>query len=96
MHEIPIKQAKAILKRTLKGTTNQRIYLLTKKKDRSLTVEAGDETLILIERGYVDAKQTYCLAGGKAKHAVTSAFKREFPRSHQVYLSQTKENEDAS
>ncbi|WP_283621126.1 hypothetical protein [Limosilactobacillus avium] len=92
MREIPIKQAKAILKRALKGTANQRICLLTKKKDRSLTVETGDKALVLIERGYVDSEQTYCLAGGKAKHAVTAAFKREFPRSHQVYLSQTKED----
>lgn len=70
MREIPIKQAKAILKRALKGIANQRICLLTKKKDRSLTVETGDETLALIEQGYVDDKRTYRLTGGEAKHAV--------------------------
>ncbi|MFQ9706322.1 MAG: hypothetical protein ACLRX6_04420 [Limosilactobacillus pontis] len=87
MREIPIKQAKAILKRALKGTTVQRICLLTKKKDRSLTIETRDGTLTLIEQGYVVATQIYRLPGGKAKHAVTTAFKREFPRSHRVYLS---------
>ncbi|HJA27519.1 MAG TPA: hypothetical protein H9720_04210 [Candidatus Limosilactobacillus intestinigallinarum] len=92
MREIPIKQAKAILKRALKGTVNQRICLLTKKKDRSLTIETGDDTLNLTEQGYVDATRTYRLADGEGKHAVTMAFKREFPRSHQVYLSQTKEH----
>ncbi|KRM27147.1 MULTISPECIES: hypothetical protein [Limosilactobacillus] len=92
MREIPIKQAKAILKRALKGTANQRICLLTKKKDRSLTMAIGDEALALIEQGYIDDKKSYRLAGGEAKHAVTAAFKREFPRSHQVYLSQTKED----
>lgn len=95
MREIPIKQAKAILKRALKGTVNQRIRLLTKKKDRALMVETLDGTLILTEQGYADATRTYSLADGGAKHAVTTAFKREFPRSHQVYLSQTKEDRNA-
>lgn len=92
MREIPIKQAKSILKRALKGTVNQRICLLTKKMDRSLTIEIGDGTLALIEQGYVDATRTYRLADGDTKHAVVAAFKREFPRSHQVYLSQVKED----
>ena len=94
MREIPIKQAQAVLKRVVKETANQRTRLLTKKKDRSLIVATGDGTLTLVEQGYVNARQTYHLAGRAAKHAVTTAFKREFPRSHRVYLSQTKEGHD--
>lgn len=91
MREIPIKQAKAILKRILKGRDQQKIILLTKKKDRSLVVEVQDGGLTLTEQGYLDTTRTYHLAGGEAKHAVITAFKREFPRSHQVYLEQIKE-----
>lgn len=49
MREIPIKQARAILKQALKGRTNQKVILLTKKKDRSLTVAIRDEELKLTE-----------------------------------------------
>lgn len=91
MREIPIKQAKSILKRTLKGKANQKVVLFTKKKDRSLTVETRENNLILTEQGYVDATNTYQLNDGKAKHKLTTAFKREFPRSHQLYINQVNE-----
>ncbi len=91
MREIPIKQAKSILKRVLKGKTNQKVVLFTKKKDRSLTVEMRENDLILTEQGYIDATTTYQLSAGKAKHELTTAFKREFPRSHQLYINQVNE-----
>lgn len=91
MREIPIKQAKSILKRALKGKANQKVVLFTKKKDRSLTVKTRENNLILTEQGYVDATNTYQLNDGKAKHELTTAFKREFPRSHQLYINQVKE-----
>lgn len=91
MREIPIKQARAILKQALKGRINQRVVLFTKKKDRSLTVVIKDEKMTLIEQGYIDETRVYRLGDSQAKHELTSAFKREFPRSHQLYMSQVKE-----
>lgn len=88
MREIPVKQAKAILKRLLKGKADQQIVLFTKKKDRSLTVEVQNEELVLTEQGYRNGTSTYQLSDGRAKHELVSAFKREFPRSHQLYLNQ--------
>ena len=91
MREIPIKQARAILKQALKGRINQRVVLFTKKKDRSLTVVIKDEKMTSIEQGYIDETRVYRLGDSQAKHELTSAFKREFPRSHQLYMSQVKE-----
>ena len=91
MREIPIKQAREILKQALKGQGNQRVALFTKKKDRSLTVVIQDEKLTLIEQGYIDGTRVYRLGDSQSKHELTSAFKREFPRSHQLYMSQVKE-----
>lgn len=91
MREIPIKQARAILKQALKGRINQRVALFTKKKDRSLTVVIKDEKLTLIEQGYIDETRVYRLGDSQAKHELTNAFKREFPWSHQLYMSQVKE-----
>lgn len=91
MREIPIKQARAILKQALKGRINQRVVLFTKKKDRSLTVVIKDEKMTLIEQGYIDETRVYRLGDSQAKYELTSAFKREFPRSHQLYMSQVKE-----
>ena len=90
MREIPIKQARAILKQVLKGRANQRVALFTKKKDRSLTVAIQDGELKLTEQGYVNITRTYQLSDSQAKHELTGAFKREFPRSHQLYMSQVK------
>lgn len=89
MREIPIKQAHALLKKFIKGKTTQtQLQLLTKKKDRSLSVKADNDELTLIEQGYVNKTINYSLSNGKAKHALMTAFKREFPRSHQLYLNQ--------
>ncbi|WP_251576433.1 hypothetical protein [Limosilactobacillus agrestimuris] len=88
MREIPIKQAHAILKRFLKGNGTQQIQLLTKKKDRSLSVKTNNDELTLIEQGYVNKVTNYSLNNGEAKHGLMTAFKREFPRSHQLYLNQ--------
>lgn len=81
-------RSRAILKRLLKGKTNQKVVLLTKKKDRSLTLETQDGALTLIEQGYLDTTWTRQLTGGAAKHELGAAFKREFPRSHQLYIRQ--------
>lgn len=86
MRQIPINQAKSLLKQVLKEKNNQRVNLLTNKKDRSLTITIKDGEVTLIEQGYINATSTY-LINGDAKHELTKAFKREFPRSHQLYVS---------
>lgn len=91
MREIPIKQAQSILKRLLKGKNDQRVTMLTKKKDRSLTIAVQGDQVTLVEQGYRDGTDTYLARSSQAKHALATAFKREFPRSHQVYLNQVKE-----
>lgn len=90
MREIPLKQAKSILKQAMKGKANQRIAMFTKKKDRSLVVVVQDGELALTEQGYQDGTSVYQLGDGKAKHELVAAFKREFPRSHQLYINQVK------
>lgn len=91
MREIPLKQAKSILKRAIKGKTDQQLTLFTKKKDRSLTIKVQDGELILKEQGYRNDINTYQLGDGEAKHELVTAFKREFPRSHQLYINQVRE-----
>ncbi|MEK1418744.1 hypothetical protein HCZ06_05535 [Limosilactobacillus fermentum] len=58
-----------------------KVTLLTRKKDRQLT----------IERGFYTGQISLNLSDGQAKHALLQAFKREFPRSHQLYLHQEKD-----
>lgn len=88
MREIPIKQVKSLIKQLLKSKESKRVVLLTKKKDRSLTIEVDGEQMKLTEQGYKNTTVTFPIANNAAKHAFTTAFKREFPRSHQVYVSQ--------
>lgn len=94
MRQIPVKQVQAELKRLVKVKTNQRVTLLTNKKDRSLTITRtkGQLTLTrtkgrltLTEQGYINQTVTYPTS--VAKHQLMAAFKREFPRSHQLYIS---------
>ena len=86
MRQIPINQAKSILKQLLKAKNQQKVSLLTNKKDRSLTIIVNNGEITVTEQGYVNDTNTY-FTESTAKHEVTRAFKREFPRSHQLYIS---------
>lgn len=86
MRQIPVKQAQAELKRLVRARTDQRVVLLTNKKDRSLTVTSAAGQVTLTEQGYLNLTTTYP-GGSDAKHQLMTAFKREFPRSHQLYIS---------
>lgn len=90
MRQIPINQAKSIIKQLLKTKSQQKISLLTNKKDRSLTIIVNDGEVTVEEQGYVNDTYTYSTES-TAKHEVTRAFKREFPRSHQLYVSYEKD-----
>ncbi|WP_034992922.1 hypothetical protein [Liquorilactobacillus vini] len=87
MKLIPVKQAAAMIKQIIKGKTARHIELLTKKKDRSIIIEIEQANIKLCEQGYFSAQLTYPLASSAAKRAIQTAFKREFPRSHRVYVS---------
>ncbi|AGL89117.1 hypothetical protein LBFF_1224 [Limosilactobacillus fermentum F-6] len=43
------------------------------------------------ERGFYTGQISLNLSDGQAKHALLQAFKREFPRSYQLYLHQEKD-----
>ncbi|WP_278556886.1 hypothetical protein [Limosilactobacillus vaginalis] len=90
MRQIPINQAKSIIKQLLKAKSQQKISLLTNKKDRSLTIIVNDGEATVEEQGYVNDTNTYSTES-TAKHEITRAFKREFPRSHQLYVSYRKD-----
>lgn len=90
MRAIPIKQAKALLKQVLKTKTDQQITLLTRKKDRSLTIAVQGGQLTLTEQGYVNNSQSLKIGESTIRHELAQAFKSEFLRSHQLYLKQTK------
>ncbi|WP_242334159.1 hypothetical protein [Limosilactobacillus urinaemulieris] len=54
MRQIPINQAKSIIKQLLKVKRQQKISLLTNKKDRSLTIIVNDGEVTVKEQGYVN------------------------------------------
>ncbi|MEK1397121.1 hypothetical protein HCZ84_02445 [Limosilactobacillus fermentum] len=81
MKSINVKQAERLVKALAKAGPVTKVTLLTRKKDRQLT----------IERGFYTGQISLNLSDGQAKHALLQAFKREFPRSHQLYLHQEKD-----
>ncbi|WEV72744.1 hypothetical protein [Bifidobacterium sp. ESL0790] len=94
MRLIPVKQALSMMEGATPAKSQYRkITFLTAKKDRSLSLEHGSDGLVLREQGYRDE----CTAFGaeaksahECRHAIKQAFKREFPRSHKVYVSTAK------
>ena len=67
MRQIPINQARSILKQLLKARNHQKVSLLTNKKDRSLTVIVNNGEVTVIEQGYVNDANIYS-AESSAKH----------------------------
>lgn len=86
MKLIPLKQAEKVLKKAIKTNKQQEITFLTKKKDRSLTIKTNMDSYLLVEKGYCNQIKELNFGNFEDKHLVISAFKREFPRSHWVYL----------
>lgn len=89
MKSIPIKQAATLIKKITKTKKTQTLTLLTRKKDRFLTILIANQQLTLTEHGYLNQTVTYSLTDRQLKHQLQMAFKREFPRSHQIYISQS-------
>lgn len=91
MKLIAINALNKHLKSFWKRPNDQRITLLTFKKDRSLTIVGVENTITIIETGY--RSQTYSeLTITEAKHQFKHSFATEFPRSHNVYFEQYKKN----
>ncbi|KRK73718.1 hypothetical protein FD30_GL000292 [Levilactobacillus namurensis DSM 19117] len=53
-----------------------------------MTLTITQQRVTLVEQGYRNVTTTYPVTVGTAKHAAQAAFKREFPRSHQVYVGE--------
>ncbi|WEV58674.1 hypothetical protein OZX67_07705 [Bifidobacterium sp. ESL0728] len=96
MRLIPVKQALSMMENAATTKSEYRkITLLTAKKDRSLSLEHDENDVVLIEQGYRGENTTFAAAADskttrECKRAVKQAFKREFPRSHKVYVSAMK------
>lgn len=96
MRLIPVKQALSTMENAATAKSEYRkLTFLTAKKDRSLSLEHNESGIILHEQGYHNESTTFAIAAEteaihECKHAVKQAFKREFPRSHKVYVSAVK------
>lgn len=86
MKLISLKQAEKLLKKSIKTNKPRKITFLTKKKDRSLTIKTTTDSYFLTEKGYCNQVKELNFDNLEDKHLVNAAFKREFPRSHWVYL----------
>lgn len=68
-----------------------RLVFFTAKKDRSVSLLGTPLTVTVEETGYSHDVQQFSSDDAAAKRAIKAAFKREFPRSHRVYISSTSE-----
>ena len=65
------------------------LTLATFKKDRSLTLERDGEGWMLIEDGF-EKDRSPLPPGAAGKRLLKDAFKREFPRSANAYLTEAR------
>ncbi|WEV41705.1 hypothetical protein OZX57_06940 [Bifidobacterium sp. ESL0682] len=94
MRLIPVKQALSMMENAATAKSEyKKLTFLTAKKDRSLCLEHDHNGVILHEQGYRDESTAFTNDSKDIharKRAVKQAFKREFPRSHKVYVSTVK------
>ena len=87
MKLIPVKQAQAKIANATANKNLQEISLCTFKKDRSVTLKRQATGWMLEEHGFEN-----CLAplpdAADGKRLIKAAFKREFPRSNKLYLTE--------
>ena len=86
MKMLSLKQAEtqALNCRTANGTVE--MEFLTFKRDRGVKVAVTPTSYNMEEHGYRNESSEFALHAD-FKRAVKDAFKREFPRSHQVYFN---------
>ena len=63
---------------------------LTFKRDRGLEVRTSSTGFTIKEHGFEASEQSFS-SHTEFKKALKEAFKREFPRSHEVYFKRTEE-----
>lgn len=66
------------------------LSLATFKKDRSLTLQREEDGWTLVEAGFENTA-TPLTPGPAGKRLLKEAFKREFPRSNKLYLTEVVE-----
>lgn len=88
MKLVPLKQAQAKLLNAMADQRIRSLTLTTFKKDRSITLRHGEGGWELEEQGFASAV-TPLVTGPVGKRFIKEAFKREFPRSNKLYLSET-------
>lgn len=88
MRLVPVKQAQAKLLNAMADKRLRVLTLATFKKDRSVTLRRAAESWELEEHGFANATMPLD-AGPAGKRLVKEAFRREFPRSNKLYLSET-------
>lgn len=86
MRLIPLRQAQTSLMNAPKNKNLKSMELLTFKKDRGLKIERRNDGLFLVESGYL-VQEVDLDKESAPKKILKDAFKREFPRSNQVYFN---------
>lgn len=86
MKLVPLRQAQVVWMNAIKNKKLDSLQLMTFKKDRWVKLENRDDTLVLIEKGYLN--QETILGSKDEKKQLKDAFAREFPRSTRIYLQQ--------
>lgn len=90
MKLVSAKQAETRLINAAANKKLRSISLCTFKKDRSVSLQREDGGWQLDEDGFVHAS-TALPSAAAGKRMVKDAFKREFPRSNKIYLSEVYE-----
>ncbi len=89
MKLVPVKQAQAKFFNAPADKGLKSLTLATFKKDRSLTLERDGEGWMLIEDGF-EKDRSPLPPGAAGKRLLKDAFKREFPRSANAYLTEAR------
>lgn len=89
MKLVPVKQAQAKFFNAPADKGLKSLTLATFKKDRSLTLERDGEGWMLIEDGF-EKDRSPLSPGAAGKRLLKDAFKREFPRSANAYLTEAR------
>lgn len=88
MKLILAKQAQAKLMNAPASKDLRSVSLFTFKRDRSVSLHHDDEGWVLEEHGFEDSSTTFSDAKPD-KRMLKAAFKREFPRSNKIYISES-------
>ena len=89
MKLVPVKQAQAKILNAMADRSVSVLTLATFKKDRFLTLRRVGDDWQLEEQGYTNAAMPLS-PNAAGKRLIKEAFKREFPRSSKLYLTETK------